>query len=186
MVAVFPTDALIIRLAKVSPIFKGGAKSDPTNYRPISILPTVSKIFEKHVNKRLMNYLNKYKLIHEYMYQSGFRQKHSCPTVLVKLIDQLMACLDKGDFGGTLFIEFRKAFDVVDHSISIRKFSMYKIEEQCLLWFSSYLNNRQQAVMSDQGLSDFTQMEFGVLQGSILGLTLFLPFINDLPLFLKH
>ena len=66
-------------------------------------------------------------------------------TALVKLIDQWMACLDKGDFVGALFIDFRKAFDVVDHSILIKKLSMYKIEEQSLLWFISYLNNRQQA-----------------------------------------
>ena len=82
-----------MKCAKVITIFKGGMKSDPLNYRPVSILPTISKIFEKHVNKHLMNYLNKYKLIHES--QSGFRQKHSCQTALVKLIDQWMACLDK-------------------------------------------------------------------------------------------
>ena len=69
--------------AKVFPIYKGGQKSDPSNYRPISILPTISKIFEKHVNKHLMGYLNKYKLIHEN--QSGFRQKHSCQTALSKI-----------------------------------------------------------------------------------------------------
>ena len=73
-------------LAEVFPIHKGGAKTDPSNYRPISILPTVSKIFEKYVNQHLMGYLNKHKLTHES--QSGFRQKHSCQTALVKLIDQ--------------------------------------------------------------------------------------------------
>ena len=83
-----------LKSAKVFPVFKGGAKSDPSNYRPISILPTVSKLFEKHVNKHLMNYLNKHKIIHES--QSGFRQKHSCQTALVKLLDQWMAWLRDG------------------------------------------------------------------------------------------
>ncbi|MEW8545919.1 MAG: endonuclease/exonuclease/phosphatase family protein, partial [Candidatus Thiodiazotropha sp.] len=84
-----------LKLAKVFPIYKGGTKLDPSNYRPISILPTISKIFEKHINSHLMGFLNKYKLIHEN--QSGFRQKHSCQTALVKLIDSWMDCIDKGD-----------------------------------------------------------------------------------------
>lgn len=108
-----------LKLAKVFPIFKSGSKSDPCNYRPISILPTLSKIFEKHVNKHLMAFLNKYCLIHET--QSGFRQKHSCQTALVKLIDQWMACIDKGETVGSLFLDFRKAFDLVDHKILIQK-----------------------------------------------------------------
>ena len=106
-----------MKCAKVFPIFKGGNKSDPSNYRPISILSTISKIFERHVNKHLMNYLTKYKLIHEH--QSGFRKKHSCQTALVKLIDQWMSCINKGDFVGTLFLDLRKAFDVVDNTILI-------------------------------------------------------------------
>ena len=105
------------------PVCKGGSKSDPSNCRPISILPTVSKIFEKHVNKHLMNYQNKYKLIHES--QSGFRQKYSCQTALVKLIDQWMSCIDKGELVGSLFIDFRKAFVVVDHSILLKKLFLY-------------------------------------------------------------
>ena len=70
-----------LKKAKVFLIFKNGAKDDPSNYRPISILPTILNVFEKHVNSHLMRFLNKYKLIHEC--QSGFRQKHSCNTALV-------------------------------------------------------------------------------------------------------
>ena len=111
-----------LKQAKVLPIYKGGDKSDPSNYRPISILPTISKIFEKHVNKHLMGFLNKHKLLHES--QSGFRHKHSCQTALIKLIDSWMKCIDSGDMVGALFIDFRKAFDLVDHAILMKKLSI--------------------------------------------------------------
>ena len=141
-------------------------------------LPTISKIFERHVNRHLMSYLNKYNfLIHET--QSGFRQKHSCQTALVKLIDQWMACIGKGDIVGSIFIDFRKAFDLVDHKALIRKLSTYK-------WFISYLESRQQTIDYGHGTSRLSFIKSGVQQGSILGPLLFLLFINDLPLLLKH
>ena len=168
---VFPSQ---LKCAKILPIFKGGTKSDPSNYRLISILPTISKLFEKHVNKHLMNNLNKYKLIHEN--QSGFRPKHSCQTALIKLVDQWMSCIDKGDMVGSLLFDFRKSFDVVDHSILLHKLALYKLNDSSLEWFKSYLTHRKQAVNSDTGLSEFTEVRYGVPQGSILGTTLFILF----------
>ena len=137
--AYFPTQ---LKIAKIFPIHKSGSKSDPSNYRPISILPTISKLFEKHINKHLMGFLNKYNLIYEN--QSGFRPKHSCQTALIKLVDQWMTCINNGDIVGTLFIDFRKAFDLVDHSILLNKLSYYKFKDSTFSLFVSYLNNREQ------------------------------------------
>ena len=151
---------------------------------PISILPTISKVFEKYANQHLIAYLIKHKLIHET--QSGFRQKHSCQTALVKLADQWLSCIDKGDIVGTFFVHFRKAFDLVNHSILIHKLTLYKFSPLSLRWFQSYLSSRIQAIANDVGLSKFVNVSSGVPQGSILDTSLFLLFINDLPFFLNH
>ena len=173
-----------LKEAKVYPIFENGSKDGPSNYRPISILPTISIFFEKHVNSHLMGYLNKHELIHEC--QSRFRQKHSCNTALVKLIDEWMASFDQGDIIGTLFIDFRKAFDMVDHSLLMEKLANYRLTITSLNWFRSYLSTRVQSIKSDDGMSEFLELFSGMPQGSILVPTLFLLFINDLPLHLNH
>ena len=146
-----------LKVAKVFPIRKSGSKSDPCNYRPISILPTLSKIFEKHVNKHLMAYMNEYNLIHES--QSGFRQKHSCQTALIKLTDKWMAYIDNGNTIGSMFIDFRKAFDLVDHEILIQKLAVHKLNNASLRWFISYLETRQQTIQYDRGLSSFSNIK---------------------------
>ena len=130
-----------------------------------------------------MVYMNKYNIIHES--QSGFCQKHSCQTALIKLIDQWMSGIDEGDTIRSMFIDFRKAADLVNHQILIKKLAGYKLSNSSLRWFISYLDSRQQTIQYDRGMATYSNIKSGVPQGSILGPTLFFLFVNDSPLFLK-
>ena len=114
--------------------------------------------------------------------QTGFRQKHSCQNAFVRLIDQWLTCIDIGDIIGTLFVDVRRAFDLVDHSILVNKLSLYKFSPLPLGWFQSYLSSRRLAIACDE----FANVNSGVPKGSILGPTLILLFIDILLLLLKH
>ena len=101
--------------AKVVPIYKSGDTADPSNYRPISILSFLSKPLGKHICKSLYAYLNNNSLIHEN--QSGFRHNHSCHTVFIQMVDNLLSNINLNEFTGILFVDFAKAFDLIDHSL---------------------------------------------------------------------
>ena len=168
----------------MTPLYKSGDNTDMNNYRPISVLPNLSKLFEKFVYAQIYEYLVKYNMIH--VNQSGFRSKHSCVTALTKLVDEILKDMDKGNYTGVLFLDFTKAFDMVNHAILLSKLKAYKFDNLVLKWLSSYLSERSQKVVMSNWESSAQNIRYGIPQGSILGPLLFLLYINDLPLYLEY
>ena len=172
------------KIARVSPIFKDGDKTEKSNYRPISVLPVVSRLFEKLVFSQLYRYLNDNCFINSN--QSGFRELHSTVTCLLKNTDDWYKGLDTGNLAGMVFVDLKKAFDTVDHQILCRKLESYGVLHRELAWFGSYLSNRVQYCRVNGVDSQIENIDIGVPQGSCLGPLLFLVYINDLPRAVKN
>ena len=174
----------IWKCSKVTALFKSGERKNATNYRPISILPTLSKILEKVVCFQFYQFLNSHNLLSNK--QFGFRPKLSTTTAMSSFSDEVLIYIEQGNLCGVVFLDLTKAFDTVDHCILLSKLSAVGISPSSLKWFESYLSYRKQQTSCVNDLFEALPVIFGVPQGSILGPLLFLVYINNLPDVIKN
>ena len=171
---VFPD---ILKWAKVTPLHKKESKLDHHNYRPISLLSVISKIYEKLLYTRIYSHLVKNELI--YNKQFGFRSGYSANHALISITERIRNLLDDGQYVSGIFIDLEKAFDTVNHKILCDKLNYYGLRGNTNKLIQSYLSNRKQYVSINGFDSELKDIDCGVPQGSSLGPLLFLIYIND-------
>ena len=174
----------MLKTANVIPIHKGGSRGVPKNYRPIALTSHLIKIFEKVLRSKIVQYMELHKLFNPN--QHGFRFGRSCLSQLIAHYDTILSLLEQDVNVDVIYIDFAKAFDKVDFMVTLQKLKSLGITGKIGKWIHSFLTNRQQTVLVNEGVSKPVPVESGVPQGSVLGPLLFLILIGDIDQNVAH
>ena len=167
-----------MKIARVIPVYKSGDRAIFSNYRPISVLPSFSKILEKVVYNRIIEFINKLNILCDNQY--GFRKNHSTSLASIEFYDKVSSAFDRGEVAVGIFLDLTKAFDTVNHDILFDKLRHYGIRGVALDWVKSYFSDRLQYVDFNGNSSSLQKISCGVPKGSILRPLFFILYINDI------